>query len=143
MTTPQFPIHPLVLQSLDLADAYVAQLDRYLDIRAKTTTTATDATKTVAVTLNDHGWFVDLWIKPGTARLGAATLAERLNEALATANRAAAETTTSIDGDCQQVMEALKAQAAALDEQLALGPQATYYTPPPAQTASATDDDLW
>ncbi len=85
MTDP-FPQHPRVTETLAIVSSAIADLERKSEAVMSSTTTCMDTTETVAITLNPYRWLTEVWIKPGTSKIGAAALNERLNEALTAAN---------------------------------------------------------
>ena len=89
-------MHPEVAAVLAQAQRLQAVMDEQLRKMNTETFTATDESKTVEVTLNGHHWLTDVFIEDGLLRLGAETVAARVNEAL---EIAAAQATASIDVD--------------------------------------------
>lgn len=67
-------------------------MDQLPDKMATESFTAADDTETVAVTLNRPHWLKDVYVQDGPLRLGAATVEDRVNEALQ-------EASASIDTD--------------------------------------------
>ncbi|SHU25366.1 Uncharacterised protein [Mycobacteroides abscessus subsp. abscessus] len=132
----QFPPHPAVLEALDLADAVTAEYDRYLEMIKGLQDTSWDSTKTVAVTVGHNGELGTIWIKPGTKKIGATALAERINEALAASNAAVATGKESIQADHQREFAALRERNAVLREMIDAGPLAQ----PVAQGIEAPSD---
>lgn len=128
MTTAeqQFPPHPLATVFLSLADRLTDQYDIKQQQLQQTVITMPDSTSTVAATVNDRGWLIKLWIKPGSFRLGAQALSERINEALQAVNSAYIAASTKIDNDNQQIIDAINARVDRALELIALGPAATY-----------------
>lgn len=93
-------MHPQVAAVLAQAERLQSVMDDQLRKMNTETFTATDETKTVEVTLNGHHWLTDVFIEDGLLRLGAATVAARINEAL---QNAAAQATASIDEDRERI----------------------------------------
>ncbi|MDT5082954.1 MAG: hypothetical protein QOJ80_7591, partial [Mycobacterium sp.] len=62
--------------------------------------TATDEAETVEVTLNGHHWLTDVFIEDGLLRLGADTVAARVNEAIQSAEATAS---ASIEADRERI----------------------------------------
>lgn len=85
-------MHPEVAAVLRQAQRLQSLMDDQLAKMASETFTATDEARTVEVTLNGHQWLTDVFIEDGLLRLGADTVAARINEALENAGDAAAET---------------------------------------------------
>ncbi|WP_255802018.1 hypothetical protein [Mycobacteroides abscessus] len=141
MTTTEYPHHPLVTELLGLAAEGDAQHDRYHDMVAKTTTTAKDATETVAVTVNTWGWWVGLWFSPGLLQKGATEVSNRINDALRRANALAQQTAATLAQDHQRELDAINLRATALLEKLAISDPAAPVSAEPL--AAAADDDRW
>ncbi len=95
-------MHPQVAVVLAQTQRLQSVLDEQLHKMATQRFTATDETETVEVTLNGHHWLVELFIEDGLLRLGAETVAHRLNEAL---HRAAGEAARSLAADRQRIDE--------------------------------------
>ena len=93
-------MHPEVSAVLAQAQHLQSVMDEQLRKMNTETFTATDESKTVEVTLNGHHWLTDVFIEDGLLRLGAETVAARVNEAL---QRAAAQATASIDEDRERI----------------------------------------
>ncbi|BBX30678.1 MULTISPECIES: hypothetical protein [Mycolicibacterium] len=99
MTEQQFPQHPRVTETMDLINHAMALYDRLIEAQNTNSTTATDSTKTVAVTVNHFRWLTGVWIAPGTRTIGAAAFNKRLAEALANANALAQESADAIEAE--------------------------------------------
>lgn len=93
-------MHPQVAAVLAQAQRLQSVMDDQLAKMNTETFTATDESKTVEVTLNGHHWLTDVFIEDGLLRLGAETVAARVNEAL---QNAAAQATVSIDEDRERI----------------------------------------
>ncbi len=93
-------MHPAVAAVLAQAERLQSVMDDQLMKMNTETFTATDESRTVEVTLNGHHWLTDVFIEEGLLRLGAETVAARVNEAL---QKAAAQATASIDEDRARV----------------------------------------
>ncbi|WP_293244391.1 YbaB/EbfC family nucleoid-associated protein [Mycolicibacterium sp.] len=93
-------MHPQVAAVLKQAQRLQSLMDEQLDKMAGQSFTATDETETVEVTLNGHQWLTDVFIEDGLLRLGADTVAARVNEALQIAGATAA---ASIDADRERI----------------------------------------
>ena len=93
-------MHPAVAAVLAQAERLQSVMDDQLMKMNTETFTATDEAKTVEVTLNGHHWLTDVFIEEGLLRLGAETVAARVNEAL---QNASAQATASIDGDRERI----------------------------------------
>ena len=85
-------MHPEVAAVLQQAQRLQSLMDDQLAKMANETFTATDEARTVEVTLDGHQWLTDVFIEDGLLRLGADTVAARINEALQNAGDAAAKT---------------------------------------------------
>jgi DNA-binding protein YbaB len=95
-------MHPAVAAVLAQAERLQSVMDEQLTKMNTETFTATDEAKTVQVSLNGHHWLTDVIIEDGLLRLGAETVAARVNEAL---QNAAAQATVSIDADRERIDE--------------------------------------
>ncbi|MEU0497106.1 YbaB/EbfC family nucleoid-associated protein [Mycobacterium sp. NPDC006124] len=93
-------MHPQVAAVLKQAQRLQSLMDDQLTKMAGETFTATDETKTVEVTLNGHHWLTDVFIEEGLLRLGADTVAARVNEAL---QNAGATASASIEADRERI----------------------------------------
>jgi DNA-binding protein YbaB len=93
-------MHPAVAAVLAQAERLQSVMDDQLMKMNTETFTATDEAKTVEVTLNGHHWLTDVFIEEGLLRLGAETVAARVNEAL---QNASAQATASIDEDRERI----------------------------------------
>lgn len=93
-------MHPEVAAVLRQARRLQSLMDEQLDKMATGSFTAADETETVEVTLNGHQWLKDVYIQDGLLRLGAATVENRVNEAL---QKASAEASASIDADRERI----------------------------------------
>src|ERR1700712_5971551 len=93
-------MHPQVAAVLKQAQRLQSLMDEQLSKMAGESFTATDEAKTVEVTLNGHHWLTDVFIEEGLLRLGAETVAARVNEAL---QNASAQATASIDEDRERI----------------------------------------
>jgi len=97
-------MHPEVAAVLRQAQQLQSIMDEQLHRMKTQTFTATDEARTVEVTLDGHHHIVGAFIEDGLLRLGAATVQERLNEALQKATEAA---TASIEADRERIDEAV------------------------------------
>jgi DNA-binding protein YbaB len=93
-------MHPEVAAVLAQAQRLQSVMDDQLTKMNTETFTATDESNTVEVTLNGHHWLTDVFIEDGLLRLGAETVAARVNEAL---QNAAEQATVSIDEDRERI----------------------------------------
>ena len=93
-------MHPQVAAVLKQAQRLQSLMDEQLDKMASDSFTATDETETVEVTLNGHHWLTDVFIEEGLLRLGADTVAARVNEALKNAGTTAS---ASIEADRERI----------------------------------------
>lgn len=97
-------MHPQVAAVLKQAQRLQSLMDDQLSKMAGETFTATDEAKTVEVTLNGHHWLTDVFIEEGLLRLGADTVAARVNEAL---QNAGATASASIEADRERIDSAV------------------------------------
>ncbi|MEV3903663.1 MULTISPECIES: YbaB/EbfC family nucleoid-associated protein [unclassified Mycobacterium] len=93
-------MHPEVAAVLQQAQRLQSIMDDQLHKMNSETFVATDETGTVEVTLNGHHHLTGVHLEPGLLRLGAATVEQRLNEALQNATEAASE---SIEADRERI----------------------------------------
>jgi DNA-binding protein YbaB len=93
-------MHPQVAAVLAQAQRLQSVMDDQLTKMDTETFTATDESKTVEVMLNGHHWLTGVFIEDGLLRLGAETVAARVNEAL---QNASAQATASIDEDRERI----------------------------------------
>jgi hypothetical protein len=137
LNTEAFPPHPRVTETMAIVESALAQYDRRIEAVQQISTTRTDATKTVAVTVNHWRWLTDVWIAPGTRAVGAAVLNARLREALASANADALQTQLDLAArhklQWADVMRSLQELTAKYEHPAA----------PPAQSSDQEDDGSW
>ena len=93
-------MHPQVAAVLKQAQRLQSLMDEQLDKMAGETFVATDEAETVEVTLNGHHYLTDVFIEDGLLRLGADTVAARVNEAIQNAGTTAA---ASIAADRERI----------------------------------------
>jgi DNA-binding protein YbaB len=93
-------MHPQVAAVLKQAQRLQSLMDDQLTKMNTESFTATDEAETVEVTLNGHHWLTDVFIEDGLLRLGAETVAGRVNEAL---QKAALKASASIDADRERI----------------------------------------
>lgn len=105
-------MHPQVAAVLLQAQRLQTLMDDQLAKMADETFTATDEARTVEVTLNGHQWLTDVFIEEGLLRLGAETVAARINEALQNAGTTASE---SIAADRERIDSAVAEITSELD----------------------------
>lgn len=105
-------MHPEVASVLRQAQRLQSLMDDQLTKMAGESFTATDEARTVEVTLNGHQWLTDVFIEDGLLRLGAETVAARINEALQNAGASAAE---SISADRKRIDSAVADITSELD----------------------------
>jgi DNA-binding protein YbaB len=105
-------MHPEVAAVLRQAQRLQSLMDDQLQKMASETFAATDETRTVEVTLNGHHWLTDVFIEDGLLRLGADTVAARINEALQNAGASASE---SIAADRERIDSAVAEITSELD----------------------------
>jgi DNA-binding protein YbaB len=104
-------VSDVVTEYLNLGGAVTAQFDHYLHRLSRLSATATDETKTVAVTVNSNGGIEDVWLQPGIKQLDADAISEHLNEALQKAAAAIATTREAIDADYSRALAPLQARS--------------------------------
>lgn len=110
-------MHPQVAEALRQAQLFQSALE---DQQYRTNTesfSATDASETVEATLNARLCLTGLHIEDGLLRLGAETVAERINEAIASAQAAG---TAAIDAEYERLIEVVAGIAGSLKETLGL-----------------------
>lgn len=110
-------MHPQVAEALRHAQQIQSALE---DQQHRTNTesfTATDESETVEVTLNARLCLTDLHIEDGLLRLGADTVEQRINEAVANAQATA---TAAIDAEHERLIEMVAGIAGSLKETLGL-----------------------
>ena len=93
-------MHPQVAAVLAQAQRLVSIMDDQLDKMKSEKFTATDQSETVEVTLDGHHRLTDVFINDGLLRLGAETVARRLNEAL---RNASTQATAAIETDWRRL----------------------------------------
>jgi DNA-binding protein YbaB len=106
-------MHPEVAAVLRQAQRLQALMDDQLAKMEGEAFTATDEARTVEVTLNGHHWLTDVFIEEGLLRLGADTVAARINEAL---QNAGARATASIEADRERIDAAVAEITEELDD---------------------------
>lgn len=115
MTEP-FPTHPRVVETMAVIGHALEQYDRVIEAQKNNSTTASDATKTVYVTVNHYRWLTDVWIAPGTTRsLNAPQMSARLREAVQNANELAQRSADALTADHQLQFEAVHASLRAVE----------------------------
>lgn len=115
MTEP-FPTHPRVVETMAVIGHALEQYDRVIEAQKNNSTTASDATKTVFVTVNHYRWLTDVWIAPGTTRsLNAPQMSARLREAVQNANELAQRSADALTADHQLQFEAVHASLRAVE----------------------------
>jgi ESX secretion-associated protein EspL len=93
-------MHPQVAAVLSQAQRLQSLMDEQLAKMAGEFFTATDEAETVEVTLNGHHWLTEVFIEEGLLRLGADTVAARVNEAL---QNAGASAMASMEADRERI----------------------------------------
>ncbi|BBX64165.1 DNA-binding protein [Mycobacterium saskatchewanense] len=96
--------HPEAAATLAEFERFTKALEDQINRTNSESFTATDETETVEVTINGHRCLSDLQIEDGLLRLGAATVEERINEALL---RAQADATEAIQAQQAQLLASL------------------------------------
>lgn len=144
MTEP-FPPHPRVLETMAVVGHAIEQFDRLIEAQKNNSTTASDATKTVYVTVNHFRWLTNVWIAPGTTRaLNAPQLSARVREAVQNANELAQRSADALSADHQLQFEAVHESLRAVEAKYApAGPAAPANTPAAAATDTIAPTDRW
>jgi DNA-binding protein YbaB len=93
-------MHPAVAAVLKQAEQLQSLMDAQLEKMRTETFIGTDQTETVEVTLDGHQQLTDVHLSDGVLRHGAATVQQRVNEALHNATAAA---TASIEADRERL----------------------------------------
>ncbi|MGV0654870.1 YbaB/EbfC family nucleoid-associated protein [Mycolicibacterium thermoresistibile] len=93
-------LHPTVAAVLRHSEQLQSIMDDQLHKMNTQTFTATDESETVQVTLDGHQQLTHIHIEDGLLRLGAATVEQRLNEAL---QKATATAMSSIEADRERI----------------------------------------
>lgn len=83
--------HPQVTATLAEFERFTKALEDQMNLTDTSSYTAADETETVEVTINGHRCLTHVHIDEGLLRLGAATVQERINEALTNAQLNATE----------------------------------------------------
>jgi DNA-binding protein YbaB len=109
--------HPQVAEMLSHLQQFNSALDDQMRRTTVETFSATDETKTVNATVNGSRCLTGLYLEEGLLRLGADTVAERVNEALAHAQAASSEASNA---QRAQLVSALSEIAGSLKETLGL-----------------------
>lgn len=110
-------MHPQVAEALRQAQRFQSALE---DQQYRTNTesfSATDESETVEATLNARLCLTGLHIEDGVLRLGADTVEQRINEAIASAQAAA---TAAIDAEHERLIELAAGIAGSLKETFGL-----------------------
>jgi DNA-binding protein YbaB len=110
-------MHPQVAEALRQAQQVQSALEDQQHRTQTETFTATDESETVEATLNARLCLTGLHIEDGLLRLGADTVEQRVNEAVANAKAAA---TAAIDAEHEQLIELVAGIAGSLKETLGL-----------------------
>lgn len=106
-------MHPEVAAVLRQAQRLQSLMDEQLNKMAGESFTARDEAETVEVTLDGHQWLTDVFIEEGLLRLGADTVASRVNEAL---QNAGADAAASIEADRERIDSAVAEITSELDD---------------------------
>lgn len=85
-------MHPQAAEALKLLEQFNSVLSDQMHRSKVATFTGTDAAKSVGATLDGRRMLTGLFVEEGLLRLGAKTVEDRINEALANAQAAAAAT---------------------------------------------------
>ncbi|MEE6138568.1 YbaB/EbfC family nucleoid-associated protein [Mycobacterium sp. 050128] len=111
---------PQVTEALQHLQRFISAFEDEAFRTSTETSTATDETETVAVTVNGDRWLTGLQIEHGLLRLGAETVQQRINEAL---HKAQAATIAAADDEEQHLQDTVAAVVGALQRQLGDLPQ--------------------
>ncbi|WP_205875426.1 YbaB/EbfC family nucleoid-associated protein [Mycobacterium camsae] len=98
------PQHHQVSETLEQLKRFNTLLENQMIQSETGSFTASDEEKTVTATINGHRLLTGLSIEEGMLRLGAETVEQRINEAIANAQ---AEATAAIAGKQQQMIASL------------------------------------
>lgn len=98
------PKHPQVAETLEQLKRFNTLLEDQMTQSDAGSFTATDEEKTVTATINGHRLLTALSIEEGMMRLGAESVEQRINEAIANAQ---AKATAAIAGEQQQMIASL------------------------------------
>jgi DNA-binding protein YbaB len=109
--------HPQVTEMLEQLQQFNAALDDQMRRTTLDTFSGTDEAKTVNVTLNGTRCLTGLYLEEGLLRLGADTVAERINEALVNAQAASDE---AISAQQSQLFSALSGIAGSMKQTMGL-----------------------
>jgi DNA-binding protein YbaB len=88
--------HPQVTGMLGQLEQFTSDLEQQMFRMDTGSFSATDEAKTVNVTVDGHHFLTGLYVEEGLLRLGAETVAQRINEALASAQAASTEATEAM-----------------------------------------------
>lgn len=110
-------MHPQVSEVLEQAQRFASTLEDQQYWMDHESFRATDDARTVQVTINGRHWLTGLYIEDGLLRLGAATVRQRINEALHNAHAAA---TAAVEARQEQVIAGLTEIAGALQQMTGL-----------------------
>lgn len=110
-------MHPQVAEALRQAQLFQSALEDQQHRTKTETFSATDESETVEATLNARLCLTGLHIEDGLLRLGAETVAGRVNEAIAKAQAAA---TAELDAEHERLIELAAGIAGSLKETLGL-----------------------
>lgn len=109
--------HPQASEALEQLKKLTTLLEDQMTISDGGSFTAKDESQTVTATINGHRVLTRLSIEEGLLRLGAATVQERVNEAIGNAQ---AEATTAIAGQQQNMVASLLEMTANLVKSVGL-----------------------
>jgi DNA-binding protein YbaB len=106
-------MHPQVAEVLRQVENFQTLLDAQADQTKSESFTGTDEAKSVQVTLDGRQWLTEIYIKDGLLRLGLATVAERINEAM---RNAQATATVALEAEGERFIESLAGFEGSLNE---------------------------
>ena len=113
----EFESHPQATAALDEMKKFNELLEGALTKKSTGSFSAKDETETVEVVVNGDILLTQVYIEDGLLRLGAATVEQRINEAL---RNAAAAATAANEAEHEQLLESLASIATSIKETLGL-----------------------
>jgi DNA-binding protein YbaB len=106
-------MHPLMAEVMRQSDQFQTLLESRTRQIKNEKFTGTDEARTVQVTLDGRQWLTDLYIEDGLLRLGLATVAQRVNEAMWNAQATAS---AAGEDENRQFIDSLNGFGGPLDE---------------------------
>lgn len=117
MSTETEAQHPQASEALEQLKKMTTLLEDQMALSDGGSYTAKDESETVTATINGHRVLTRISIEEGLLRLGAATVQERINEAI---DNAQAEATIAIQGQQQNMVASLLEMTASLAKSVGL-----------------------